>query len=53
MLQSDEPKIHIMLQMIRSFVSKLLGRFMKAEVLTNEDLTDINVDDEEKFLLVE
>ena len=51
-LQSDEPKIHVMLQMIHSFIRKLLGRFMKAAVLTTyaEHLAGINVSNHDNYL---
>ena len=51
-LQSDEPKIHVMLQMIHSFIRKLLGRFMKAAVLTTyaDHLAGINVSNHDNYL---
>ena len=50
MLQCDEPEIHVMLQMINSFVCKLLGRFLKAEVLTSGYLTSVDVYDQDNSL---
>lgn len=52
MLQSDEPKIRVMLQMIHSLVLKLLGRFMKVGVLTNEHLICINVGNRDNYLTI-
>ena len=50
MLQSDEPKIHVMLEMINVFLRKLLGRFVKPEVLGCNDLGQVNVDNPDHWL---
>jgi len=39
-----------MLQMIQTFVCRLLGRCMKAEVLADADLISVTVDDQDNFL---
>ena len=50
MLQSDEPKIDVMLEMINIFLHNLLGRFVKPEVLGCNDLGKVNVDNPDHWL---
>ena len=49
-LQSDEPKRHVMLEMINVFLRQLLGRSVKPEVLGCNDLGQVNVDNPDHWL---
>ena len=49
-LQCEAPKIHVMLSLIQTFARKLLGRCIKAEALTDANLTSVSVDDQDNFL---
>ena len=42
--------IYVMLEMINSFMRKLLGRLMKAGVLSSDDLAVVNVDNPDHYL---
>ena len=46
-MQSQEPKIHILLPKIHGFLRKLLGRFVTMDALCGMDITQINSDDSE------
>ena len=50
MLQSDEPKLHVLHDSMQIFLRKLLGRFVRAEVLTTTNITGIDVDDDSVLL---
>ena len=45
MLQSDEPKLFILHKHMQHFLRKLLGRFVKAEVLATSSVRSVNIDD--------
>ena len=45
MLQSDEPKLFILHKHMQHFLRKLLGRFVKAEVLATTSVRSVNIDD--------
>lgn len=53
MLQSDEPKLYMMHDSIKAFLHKLLGRFVKPDILATTNVFSIDTHNEEIFLSLE